>query len=231
MSEKRGKSDECGLILLGNSGVGKSFLANRLLDTDIFQTKFSPQSVTRETESKPIEFNGKKYVIYNIPGLIEADQMLINQNIQEIKKAFEMSSNSIVIFIFGQLAGRIQDEQVVTYKLLNAACNFKPESLLILVNNISDEMTEGYEDNVRYLLTNLTGATKDHICFLKQVQTPDDKRQLRETLWKDVTKCMPMNYKMKNDIKLEVGEIPQLKKESKKQQEELLASKVRIMIY
>jgi tRNA U34 5-carboxymethylaminomethyl modifying GTPase MnmE/TrmE len=230
MSEKRGKSDECGLILLGNSGVGKSFLANRLLDTDIFQTKFSPQSVTRETESIPIEFNGKKYVVYNIPGLIEADQMLINQNIQEIKKAFEMSSNSIVIFIFGQLAGRIQDEQVVAFNLLNAACNFQPESLLIFLNNINDEMSKGYEDNVRYLLTNLTGTAKDHIYFLNQVQTFDDRRHLHQVLWKAVTTCVPTDYKMRN-ITLAVKEIPQLTKESKKQQEELLASKVRIMIY
>ncbi len=68
-------SHKFGLIILGNSGVGKSFLANILLDKDVFKHEFSPRSVTHRTEFQEITIENHHYAIFNIPGLIEADQV------------------------------------------------------------------------------------------------------------------------------------------------------------
>ena len=64
-----------GLIILGNSGVGKSFLANVLLKEDAFTHQFSARSVTHRTEFREVTFNNHRFAIFNIPGLIEGDQV------------------------------------------------------------------------------------------------------------------------------------------------------------
>ncbi|CAF1690599.1 unnamed protein product, partial [Adineta ricciae] len=61
-------------ILLGNTGVGKSFLANILLCDDVFEHECSPSSVTHATEFRTFTFKGKTFIIFNIPGLIEDNQ-------------------------------------------------------------------------------------------------------------------------------------------------------------
>ena len=71
-------NDQFGLIILGNSGVGKSFLANILLDREAFKHEFSARSVTHRTEFEEITFDKHRYAIFNIPGLIEADQVRQN---------------------------------------------------------------------------------------------------------------------------------------------------------
>jgi DNA replication protein DnaC len=67
--------NQYGLIILGNSGVGKSFLANVLLDKDVFKHDFSARSVTHRTEFQEITIGNHCYAVFNVPGLIEADQV------------------------------------------------------------------------------------------------------------------------------------------------------------
>jgi ABC-type glutathione transport system ATPase component len=74
MARRRG--GEYGLIILGNSGVGKSFLCNVLLGYEAFKHEFSARSVTHKTEFKEVTLNDDVYAIFNIPGLIEADQVI-----------------------------------------------------------------------------------------------------------------------------------------------------------
>jgi DNA replication protein DnaC len=73
---KNNNRNQFGLIILGNSGVGKSFLANILLDREAFKHEFSARSVTHRTEYEEITFDNHRYAIFNIPGLIEADQVI-----------------------------------------------------------------------------------------------------------------------------------------------------------
>ena len=97
-------STPCAIILLGNSGVGKSFLANRLLNDDqAFESRFSARSVTRQTEWKNyVTSDGStEYLVANIPGLIESNQKFIDENRTEIMKAFEQHPWAIVLFIYG----------------------------------------------------------------------------------------------------------------------------------
>jgi DNA replication protein DnaC len=77
----RYNNEQFGLIILGNSGVGKSFLANILLGREAFKHEFSARSVTHRTEFQEITFDDRDYAIFNIPGLIEADQVIKNDEI------------------------------------------------------------------------------------------------------------------------------------------------------
>ncbi|CAF1139719.1 unnamed protein product [Adineta ricciae] len=70
--------EQFGLIILGNSGAGKSFLANILLGREQFAHKFTSRSVTHETEFAAITIGHYQLAIFNIPGLIEASQERIH---------------------------------------------------------------------------------------------------------------------------------------------------------
>ncbi|UJR17941.1 hypothetical protein I4U23_004840 [Adineta vaga] len=216
----------CGLILLGNSGVGKIFLANRLLNDDqAFESKFSARSVTRRTEWKDMSSkNGDRiYAIANIPGLIEANQQLVDENREEIMKAFEQHSLSIVIFVFGHRNGRIPDEDVVAFLHINDAYAFEHQSLFIIVNGIPSERPEQYEANTAHLLSELIKVDVDRICFFEHNTSDEYKMFMHDRLYEIVEQCEPALHTKKHDIQLITDEIAQLKSQSKHHQDALLA--------
>eukprot|EP01113_Clastostelium_recurvatum_P048614 TRINITY_DN8896_c0_g3_i1.p2 TRINITY_DN8896_c0_g3~~TRINITY_DN8896_c0_g3_i1.p2 ORF type:complete len:113 (-),score=14.24 TRINITY_DN8896_c0_g3_i1:787-1104(-) len=95
----KGVPPYAGVIVLGNSGVGKSWLCNIILNDDDaavgkerFHHDYAPGAVTTHTESftsfmllkeMPIDLT-----IYNVPGLLESDRESIMRNKTEIEKAF-----------------------------------------------------------------------------------------------------------------------------------------------
>ncbi|CAF3057619.1 unnamed protein product [Rotaria sp. Silwood2] len=215
----------CGLILLGNSGVGKSFLANRLLDDDnAFESKFSAKSVTRYTEWKdmPVAIENRIYSVANIPGLVEANQRLVDENRHEIMKAFEQCPFSIVIFVFGHKNGRIPDEDLVAFTRINNAYEFSPRSLLIIVNGIPSDRPDDYETRTAYLLHELTHVDVNHIYFIEKTTSEESKKFIHKILHKALTTCEPSHQTKKQDIVLITDEISQLKAQSKQRQDQLL---------
>lgn len=73
----------CGLIILGNSRVGKSSLANILLNCEAFIHEFSSSSVTHAPEYQEITVGHLRLTIFNIPGLIEAEQSRFEEDMRK----------------------------------------------------------------------------------------------------------------------------------------------------
>jgi len=179
--------EQCGLIILGNSGVGKSFLANVLVGQEVFTHKFSSRSVTHNTEFKDVKLGELPLTIFNIPGLIEADQERINLNKQEIDKAFALRPTSIVMFVFGQQGGRICDEDVVAFNAINAAYPFQFGSLVLVVNGLPKDRPANYEGRTfRVLQKLLIGVHVDNnnLCFIDQIDrnSQNERQYLKEKL-------------------------------------------------
>ncbi|CAF4883175.1 unnamed protein product, partial [Rotaria sp. Silwood1] len=105
----------------------------------------SPTPVTTVTESIEYTINNTTYVIFNIPGLIEAKQEQIDLNKQEINKAFQLCPNAVVIYVFGNQSGRIRNEDIVAFHALNNAYPFASKSLVLVVNGIPVDREENYE--------------------------------------------------------------------------------------
>lgn len=224
-------TQEIGLILLGNSGVGKSYLANRILGRDAFRSKFSVESVTREIEFQRFDFQNKHYIVYNVPGLVEVDQKNVDRNRTEIKDAFKRSPLSIVFFVFGEQGGRIRDEDIITFKSINNAYNFQLESLVLIVNNISEDITEPYINATSSLLQQLTDVPEDHMIFLKRAETTDDGNEIGEALRESIVQSTPTYYTLKKDIELAVEQIARLTRESREKQKELLTLQVFFLLF
>jgi len=197
-----------GLIILGNSGVGKSFLANILLNRETFAHKAAPTAVTSVTEVDQCVIEGTRYSIFNIPGLIEANQERIDFNKREIDNAFQASPNAIVIYVFGNQNGRIRNEDIAAFKALHLAYPFNPESLILVMNCIPEDREVNYEEETTSFLIQMLGneqfsSTKD--CFLDRIDKRNKKNreQLRVKLVQAVKNAIPSDHKKQMDIQME----------------------------
>ncbi|CAF3426239.1 unnamed protein product [Rotaria socialis] len=137
-----------GLISLGKSGVGKSFIANRLLNRDSFESNTAAGPVTKLMSFSPYQHEKKQCIVYDVPCLLNISQEVMKSNREEIKKAFEHSLQTIVLFIVGEQSGRISEEDITTITLINDAYKIPHESLVLIVNSVPKDMTDDYRNKI-----------------------------------------------------------------------------------
>ncbi|CAF3204530.1 unnamed protein product [Rotaria sp. Silwood2] len=224
-----GKSTQHGLIILGNSGVGKSFLANILLGKDVFKHEFSARSVTHRTEFQEIKFENYRYAIFNIPGLIEADQTRVDVNKHEIDRAFQQRPNSLIIYVFGQQNGRIRDEDAVAFNAINAAYPLKIESLLIVVNGLPANRPPNYEGEVMLMLQDITQfmILPKRVCFVNHIDSDKihERQSIKNQLLNAIVELTPTEHVKVHDIQLKIDEVVILKEQIRSMTKEFEANR------
>ncbi|CAF1302735.1 unnamed protein product [Rotaria magnacalcarata] len=222
------KQQQVGIIILGNAGAGKSFLCNLLIGGERFKTAFSPRSVTTRTEFHRINGdNGKQLLVYNIPGLIESNQERINENKREIKKAFKDCPYSIVLFVWGNNGGRIQNDDVITFKALYAAYQFPESSLAFVVNNLPANRPVEYDAAFVVALEDALTPQKypiEEFIFVEQIdpQSADAKQKFerpRLLLLQLIDEHQPAPQVQHQDIQLDLGQLDELRKILQEQME------------
>jgi hypothetical protein len=230
-----------GLILLGNTGVGKSFIGNVVLGRDVFEHECSASSVTHETEFEDYTTGNESFAVFNIPGLIEADQEAVDRNKAEIYKAFQQRPNSVVAFVFtGGSGGRLRDEDVIAFKSINDAYHFDSESLLLIINDLPNDRSRKYEGETSMKLERLIEIPNVRICFLDRISkktlpdsedirstaekardsTPElsEREKMRRKLMNAILSCKPRVHEKHSDIQLNVDKMKKLIEESKEMQ-------------
>jgi len=198
-------SDICGLIILGNSGVGKGFLANIIVNKPHFKHEFSARSVTHRTESIMYMLDDKYYIIYNIPGLIEGDEERIALNKQEINRAFEEQKENplIIIYVFGHQNGRIRNEDITTFRTINNSYPFYSNSLITIVNGLLPDRPNTYNQDTQTTLIDLLGMIPGEICFIDQLNSNDSNYdKVRQQLINAILNVHPRIHSKVNDINL-----------------------------
>ncbi|CAF3728753.1 unnamed protein product [Rotaria sordida] len=214
MLTSRAMLDMYGLIIIGNSGVGKSFLANIILGKHHFKHDFSARSVTHRTESTTCILGDKHYRIYNIPGLIEGDEERIALNRREISRAFEEQKEHplVVIYVFGHQNGRIRNEDIVTFQAIHKAYTLSPDSLIIIVNGLPPDRPNTYNKKTRAALIDLLGMKLDQICYIDHLNSVDIHREdVRKYLIDTILNVHPRIHIKTNNINLMSDDIFELK--------------------
>lgn len=209
-------TDVDGLIIVGNSGVGKSFLANIILDKHHFKHDFSARSVTHRTESVTCLLRHKHFRIYNIPGLIEGDEERINLNKREISRAFEEQKENpvIIIYVFGHQNGRIRNEDIVSFRAIHNAYRFNTDSLITVINGLPPNRPTTYDEDTQATLINLLGIKPGKICFIDHLNASDIHHEpIRQYLIDTILNVHPRQHTKTNDIDLMVDDVHQLQNE------------------
>ena len=216
-SIKRQANARCGLIILGNSGVGKSFLANILLEREAFAHDFSAGSVTHETEFEELTVGTERYTIFNIPGLIESNQARINLNKREIEKAFIQRPKSVILYVFGQQNGRIRSEDVVAFNAINAAYPFKLESIMLVVNMLPKDRSEDYDQDVVEYLQELINLPCHNVCFLEYINKDNkhERQKLKNQLLPGILQRISSDHVKEDEISLQSDDVNRLTEQVK----------------
>lgn len=163
------------VMLLGNSGRGKSLLCNACLGQHMFAHEFQPRSCTSRCEYTEVvaELDGLKqsYVLCNIPGLIESMPENVVRNIACAEEAFRAlpGCKTVVLFVLGHVGGRLQAEDMEAYRSI---CRFAPElagsdMFGFVVNGVDEDYFASDQEALEYK----SGLT-DAVHQLLGVQAP-----------------------------------------------------------
>ncbi|CAF4573062.1 unnamed protein product [Rotaria sp. Silwood2] len=208
------RREKFGLIILGNSGVGKSFLVNIILDRPLFRHQFSARSVTDRTESTNCTIGGQQCRIYNIPGLIEGNTERFDLNRREIQRAFneEKYNSIIIIYVFGHQNGRIRHEDIMSFQAIHQAYAFSLDSLIVIVNGLPRKRSINYNEDTRKTLIDLLGMKLRHVCFIDQLDATNIKNyDIRQHLLDAISNAYPRKHIKTDDIHVKNDEVDRLK--------------------
>jgi energy-coupling factor transporter ATP-binding protein EcfA2 len=176
------KSSVRKVLLLGNSGVGKSFLCNTLLGAERFTHAFVATSVTRQLEyefafvdvaddaAEPVPV-----VIFNIPGMMEANEQLIPENIQAIKAAFAVlpEAQTQILFVMTESGGRLISEQLEMFRQIFKYVEFDEGATGIIINQVrAEEFSAEYAFDLTSLLHQLLKC-KCRVWFQQKIKRAD----------------------------------------------------------
>jgi ankyrin repeat protein/adenylate kinase family enzyme len=104
------------VIFCGNPGAGKSTLCNSIFQRAVFQSGVSDGTgLTRQQQA--FVHQHTKYI--DTPGLLDADEALMERAAREIEKALKENSNHKIIFVATLASGRIKSEDLAT---INKIC-------------------------------------------------------------------------------------------------------------
>ncbi len=157
------------------------------------------------------------YAIFNVPGLIEADQKHIEMNKVEIDKAFRERPTSLILYVFGSQGGRIRDEDVVAFNALNKAYPFDLKSLVLIVNGLPKDRPKNYEGEVIVLLEELIKVPCRTLCVLDTINknNQDEKQKLKNKLLQVIVERTPHIHEKKQEIELQSKDVRKAKEQIK----------------
>jgi len=216
------KKPEYGLIILGNSGAGKSYICNMLIGYERFETDFRREAVTTTVEYHRIDTGSCDLLIYNIPGLIASHQEAIDRNKREIRKAFEQSPISVVMFVWTQVNGQPQPDDIIAFKALKEAYKFPSNSFMFVLNNIPSKRPATYEGRFFALLKKMLNpipiSLEDMFC-LDPMNSEDDEKfsASRNRLINFIAEHHEKEQKLQADIIVRSNELRMLREAVKKQ--------------
>jgi GTPase SAR1 family protein len=206
-------SDMYGLIILGNSGVGKSFLANIILGKQYFKHESSARSVTHRTESIICTLDNRQFRIYNIPGLIEGNRKRIALNRRRISRVFEEQKDNplVIIYVFGHQNGRIRNEDITTFRSIHNSYRFCSDSLITIINGLPPDRPTTYKEDTQTTLIDLLGMKPGHICFVDRLNSNEvHHEKVRKFLIDTILSVQPRIHTKTNNVNLITDNVLQL---------------------
>lgn len=126
------------VLIIGNSGAGKSLLCNCIVGGEVFAHKTQANSTTAVNTFLPVIDKDSVYVICNVPGLIEADANNIARNKAAIDGAFRFipDAPTVCLFVACPTGGRIKNEDYQAIASVKRFVNIDKKSIAFVVNGV-----------------------------------------------------------------------------------------------
>ena len=224
-----GAMHSVGVLTIGNTGVGKSFLLNAIAGSAVFQAARRVRAVTVKTTSHTVVVGDKAYKLFDIPGLIEmGNEQKIDSNKAAIDTAFSQCAEQIVLVVMGHLNLRPQAQDLATFLAVRRAYELHHRSIIFVVNQIrADETAKDKVDFISMLKESLGDACPD---ALRVVFCPDIGRnvhfggaaaqKIRRQLLNAVDTSVAHAHHKQHSIELQHAESEKLRRRLRQLEEE-----------
>jgi hypothetical protein len=154
--------------------------------------------------------------------LIESHQKAIDRNKREIVKAFEQSPISVVMFVWTQVNGQPQPDDIIAFKALKEAYKFPSNSLMFVVNNIPSNRPSTYEGRFFALLAKMLNPipiSLEDMFYLDTLNSEDNEKfsATRNRLIHFIAEHHEKEQKLQADIIVRSNELRILREAVRKQ--------------
>jgi predicted GTPase len=137
------------VLVLGNSGTGKSWICNTLLLGEFFCHLYSGTSVTDCNTFGVVQLSdGGVIVVCNIPGLIESDPANIPRNVFHIQAAFNFlpTAKTVAMFVMSGVNGRLLAADYEALRAVRRYVELPAKATAVVVNGVDrDEAPADYD--------------------------------------------------------------------------------------
>ena len=134
------------IALVGNPGVGKSFLLNSTIKQNKFKSGFSFQGVTQKLQIETK--NNKDYI--DTPGFDDIKNK--KATIKEIQKALKLNGNYKIFFVITLEGGRIRNIDAILIEIILQSLENVPNLTFgIIVNKLDNESLNYLKDEENFL--------------------------------------------------------------------------------
>lgn len=148
------------IILVGNSGAGKSFLCNWVVRAarpavppTVFEHRLSPTAVTTRCERMLVWSPGACFLVYNLPGLLECDVHKVSRNTKLlIRAASELTeARTSLQFVLpgGGDGAALGSSDVKAFREANKVFQCGAETLVCIHNKLGDTDFASSNDRLR----------------------------------------------------------------------------------
>lgn len=209
---------EFGLLIMGNTGSGKSNVGNIIIGYERFENDFRREkTATTITEYHRINTGSSDLIIYNLPALIQSNQEKIEKNKKEIIEVFKQCSTSVVIFVWTPVDGRPQPDDIIAFKALYQALKFSAKSLIFVINNLPKKRSSTFEGRFLALLKLMLHQipiTLEDIFFLDNFKWKDNDQFniVRDRLLHCIAQHHENKQRLYGDIIVEYSELNMMRK-------------------
>ncbi|XP_050389511.1 GTPase IMAP family member 7 [Patella vulgata] len=192
--------EEIRVVLVGKTGVGKSSLANVLLNKDAFVTGIGSSSITQMTQSERVTikfpgFDRKKLVIIDTPGLF-CTRANNDEIAEEIGRCVEMSLPGPHVFVYV-----ISGSERFTKEDLNTFNHLKLRFGDDFINHVIVVFTKIHPNEVSEFAKSHTKELKDILAQCNNYHTHINTKTPRDRLTREIASIWKLIYEtvQKND--------------------------------